>query len=202
MSGQIWMSWPRVWEFHSPLCWLSHTRVVQIEWAWWKGSHSFFPLLMMIAIRNFWTRALANANSSSSFVFFWFQVKPVGWQLNYLISNCRAVLSSVLTVSKKNTHTLSLSLSLTTNQQTYPLNWVVGTNSILIPLPPFVTHAWMGQIWAPLPRISCKKYASLPETEGERERSNGANKLTRFSRSLAPPFLYLVYHHRHPRSHA
>jgi hypothetical protein len=118
MSGQIWMSWPRVWEFHSPLCWLSHTRVVQIEWAWWKGSHSFFPLLMMIAIRNFWTRALANANSSSSFVFFWFQVKPVGWQLNYLISNCRAVLSSVLTVSKKNTHTHSLSLSLSNHQPT------------------------------------------------------------------------------------
>jgi hypothetical protein len=118
-----------------------------------------------------------------------FQDKPVGWQLNYLISNCRAVLSSVLTVSKKHTHTHTHSLSLTTNQQTYPLNWVVGTNSILIPLPPFLTHAWMGQIWAPLPRISCKKYASLLETEGvrerererERERSTGTNKLTRFS---------------------
>lgn len=88
-----------------------------------KGFTFLFALLMMIAIRNFWTRAVANATSSSSFffLFFWgvfwvfclflFQDKPVSWQLNYLISNCRAVLSSVLTVSKKYTHTHSLSLS-------------------------------------------------------------------------------------------
>ncbi len=84
-----------------------------------KGFTFPFPLLMMIAIRNFWTRALANATSSLSLspffwvfcFFFWFQDKPVGWQLNYLISNCRAVLSCVLTASKRYTHTHTLSLS-------------------------------------------------------------------------------------------
>jgi len=100
-----------------------------------KGFTFLFPLLMMIAIRNFWTRAVANATSSSSFffLFFWgvfwvfclflFQDKPVSWQLNYLISNCRAVLSSVLTSTHTHTHTHTLSLSLThqpTNQLSLP----------------------------------------------------------------------------------
>ncbi len=91
------------------------------DWMGMKGFTFPFPLLMMIAIRNFWTRALANATSSSSslslslffgyFVFcFGFQDKPVGWQLNYLISNCRAVLSCVLTASKKYTRTHTLCL--------------------------------------------------------------------------------------------
>jgi hypothetical protein len=147
--------------------------------------------MMMIAIRNFWTRAVANATSSSSFfvgyfVFFWFRDKPVGWQLNYLISNCRAVLSSVLTVSKKYTHTHSLSL--TTNQQTYPPSKLSSRYQFHPDSHPPFCHSmleWVkfGHHFPGSLVRSRLAYRKLREREGER--STGTNKLTRFSRLQA-----------------
>jgi hypothetical protein len=96
------------------------------DWMGMKGFTFPFPLLMMIAIRNFWTRALANATSSSSSsslslslfwvfcILFWVPGQACG--LATQLPNFQLQSSTFLCFDcEQKVHTHTHSLSLTTN---------------------------------------------------------------------------------------